>query len=540
MNPNAPTFNPSASVFVPSFAAPKTEEPKEEEAPENWDQEEEEEKTVKETEKKVEEIKIEDESPKKPKEDTKESKIELDHIDGEEELLAEMELEAAREEEEQRKKLLERGSLKKHVNIVFMGHVDAGKSTLSGHIMYLTGMVDDRTLEKYEREAKEKNRESWKFAWALDTTADERAKGKTEECGRGYFETENKRFTILDAPGHKGFIPYMIGGASQADVGVLVISARKGEFETGFMGGGQTREHAVLARTSGVRHLFVLVNKMDDPTVEWDKARYDEILKELFPFLKSVGFNPKKDVVTLPVSGLSGANLKEAVSPSVCKWASEYSPFLTLLDEIKPPERLVDAPMRLPIIDKYREMGTVVMGKLESGTIAKGEKLVMMPNRVTVEVLDLTLESFPIEVAEPGDNVKIKLKGVEEEDIRPGFVLCPQKNLVHYVSSFVAQIIILEHKSIITAGYSCMLHIHAAQEECSLDLLIAEVDKKTNEVKQKRPKFVKAGSTVRAKLSVAQPICAEAFKDFQQLGRFILRDEGKTIGIGVVLKLLHE
>lgn len=166
-------------------------------------------------------------------------------------------------------------SHKEHLNIVFIGHVDAGKSTIGGQIMYLTGMVDKRTLEKYEREAKEKGRESWYLSWALDTNEEEREKGKTVECGRAFFETEKKRFTILDAPGHKSFVPNMISGATQADLAVLVISARKGEFETGFDRGGQTREHAMLAKTAGIKHLIILVNKMDDPTVNWDEGRYD-------------------------------------------------------------------------------------------------------------------------------------------------------------------------------------------------------------------------------------------------------------------------
>lgn len=189
---------------------------------------------------------------------------------------------------------------KEHVNVVFIGHVDAGKSTIGGQIMYLTGMVDKRTLEKYEREAKEKNRETWYLSWALDTNQEERDKGKTVEVGRAYFETEKKHFTILDAPGHKSFVPNMIGGASQADLAVLVISARKGEFETGFEKGGQTREHAMLAKTAGVKHLIVLINKMDDPTVNWSNERYEECKEKLVPFLKKVGFNPKRTFTSCP------------------------------------------------------------------------------------------------------------------------------------------------------------------------------------------------------------------------------------------------
>lgn len=182
---------------------------------------------------------------------------------------------------------------KEHVNLIFIGHVDAGKSTLGGSILYATGMVDERTMEKYKKEAKEAGRETWYLSWALDLTKEERAKGKTVEVGRGFFETEKRRYTILDAPGHKTFVPNMIGGASQADVGVLVISARKGEYETGFEKGGQTREHAMLAKTQGVNKLIVVVNKMDDPTVEWSKERYDECTTKLKTFLKATGYDPK-------------------------------------------------------------------------------------------------------------------------------------------------------------------------------------------------------------------------------------------------------
>lgn len=211
-------------------------------------------------------------------------------------------------------------SKKEHINVVFIGHVDAGKSTIGGQIMSLTGMVDKRTLEKYEREAREKSRESWYLSWALDTNQEERDKGKTVEVGRAFFETECKHFTILDAPGHKSFVPNMIGGAAQADLAVLVLSARKGEFETGFDRGGQTREHAMLAKTAGVKHLVVLVNKMDDPTVNWDEGRYNECRDKIMPYLRKLGFNLQKDLTFMPVSGLVGTGLKVRIRRrcSVC------------------------------------------------------------------------------------------------------------------------------------------------------------------------------------------------------------------------------
>uniref|UniRef100_A0A8C7UVE2 G1 to S phase transition 1 n=1 Tax=Oncorhynchus mykiss TaxID=8022 RepID=A0A8C7UVE2_ONCMY len=406
---------------------------------------------------------------------------------------------------------------KEHVNVVFIGHVDAGKSTIGGQIMYLTGMVEKRTLEKYEREAKEKNRETWYLSWALDTNQEERDKGKTVEVGRAYFETEKKHFTILDAPGHKSFVPNMIGGASQADLAVLVISARKGEFETGFEKGGQTREHAMLAKTAGVKHLIVLVNKMDDPTVNWSLERYEECKEKLVPFLKKVGFNPKKDIYFMPF------NL-----PSVpCRNLPSFN-------------RITDGPVRLPIVDKYKDMGTVILGKLESGFIAKAQQLVMMPNRHTVEVLSLLSDEVETDEAVPGENLKLRLKGIEEEEILPGFILCNAENLCHSGRTFDAQIVIIEHKSIICPGYNAVLHIHTCIEEVQITALICLVDKKTGEKSKTRPRFVKQDQVCIARLRCAGTICLETFKDFPQMGRFTLRDEGKTIAIGKVLKLVPE
>ncbi|KAM6407632.1 eukaryotic peptide chain release factor GTP-binding subunit ERF3A [Rhynochetos jubatus] len=426
---------------------------------------------------------------------------------------------------------------KEHVNVVFIGHVDAGKSTIGGQIMYLTGMVDKRTLEKYEREAKEKNRETWYLSWALDTNQEERDKGKTVEVGRAYFETEKKHFTILDAPGHKSFVPNMIGGASQADLAVLVISARKGEFETGFEKGGQTREHAMLAKTAGVKHLIVLINKMDDPTVNWSNERYEECKEKLVPFLKKVGFNPKKDIHFMPCSGLTGANLKE--QSEFCPWYIGL-PFIPYLDNLPNFNRSVDGPIRLPIVDKYKDMGTVVLGKLESGSICKGQQLVMMPNKHNVEVLGILSDDVETDSVAPGENLKIRLKGIEEEEILPGFILCDPNNLCHSGRTFDAQIVIIEHKSIICPGYNAVLHIHTCIEEVEITALICLVDKKTGEKSKTRPRFVKQDQVCIARLRTAGTICLETFKDFPQMGRFTLRDEGKTIAIGKVLKLVPE
>jgi peptide chain release factor subunit 3 len=280
--------------------------------------------------------------------------------------------------------------------------------------MYLTGMVDKRTLEKYEREAKEKNRESWYLSWALDTNQEERDKGKTVEVGRAFFETEKKHFIILDAPGHRGFVPNMIGGASQADIAVLVISARRGEFETGFERGGQTREHAMLVKTAGVKYLIVLVNKMDDSTVNWDQARYDDIKDKLTPYLKKCGFQPGKDTHFMPCSGFTGAFIKEPLDESVCPWYRGPC-FIEYLESLPTMNRAGNGPVRMPLIDKYKDMGTVVMGKIESGMVRLNDKLCVMPNRQKVEVVNIYCEEDETDSAICGENVKLKLKGVEEE-----------------------------------------------------------------------------------------------------------------------------
>lgn len=402
--------------------------------------------------------------------------------------------------------------------------------------MYLTGQVDKRTLEKYEREAKEKNRETWYLSWALDTNQEERDKGKTVEVGRASFETLKKRFTILDAPGHAGFVPNMISGAAQADIGVLVISARKGEFETGFERKGQTREHAMLAKTAGVKHLVVLINKMDDHTVGWSEDRYEECKTKLTPFLKKVGFNPKTDIFFIPVSGLAGFNLKERAGTEVCPWYSGPA-FIPYLDDLPPLSREDSGPFRMPIADKYKDMGTIVMGKVESGGVTKGASLLLMPNRVTVEVLGIMRVEEEVPAAFSGDNIKLKLRGVEEEDILPGFVLCEPSLPCHVGSKFEAQIVILEHKSIICAGYGAVLHIHNVVEEVQITQLKALVDRKTGKRVAQRPRFVKQDQIVIACLQTSGVICLETFKEFPQMARFTLRDEGKTIAIGKVLKL---
>lgn len=427
---------------------------------------------------------------------------------------------------------------KEHVNIIFIGHVDAGKSTLGGQLLIQTGMVDERTLEKYKNDAKNAGRETWYISWVMDLNKEERAKGKTIEVGRGFFETTKRRYTILDAPGHKTYVPNMLSGASQADIAVLVISARKGEFETGFEKGGQTQEHAMLIKTTGAKELVVAVNKMDDPTVEWSKERYDEIVGKLKPYLKKrIGL----DSTFLPLSAQTGFGVKERIPDSAAKWFSGPS-LLEHLDGMSKIQRNVNAPFMMPVGAKYRDLGTMIEGRIEAGVIQKSSNYIMMPNKEEVGISALygeTEEEIPHATA--GDQVRIRLRGIEEEDIMPGFVLCSPKRLVHCVKEFEAQISIVELKSIMSAGFNCVLHVHAATEEVTFAALLHKLEPKTGRKSKKPPPFAAKGQNIIARLQVTSgggKVCVERFEDYPQLGRFTLRDQGQTIAVGKITKLI--
>ena len=439
------------------------------------------------------------------------------------------------------------GDPREHLTLVFIGHVDAGKSTLSGNILYLTDNVDKRTIERYEKEAKERNRDSWFLAFIMDTNEEERAKGKTVEVGKAHFSTEAKRYTIMDAPGHKNYVPNMIQGASQADVGILVISARKGEFETGFDRGGQTREHAMLCKTLGVSYLVVAINKMDDPTVQWQKERFDECVNKIRPFLKSCGFVIKKEVKFIPISGLGGANVKDEVSESECDWwkplytsneNNTSSPTLiSLLDTLEMTGRDPDLPLRIPVLDRYTDRGTIAMGKVESGTIRPGMKVIVMPTNNTYKVDEVWANEDPVSGARPGENVLVKLNGARTEDIRKGFVICSSPPC-RAVDKLICQIAIAdmpENQKIMTSGFQCMFHAHTSEEECTISKIFETTNAKGIVVKNAR--FAGVGMRAIVMLELAQTVSLEEYDVMAFLGRFTLRTEGKTVAIGKITKL---
>lgn len=436
-----------------------------------------------------------------------------------------------------------------HLNLVFIGHVDAGKSTLSGSILYTMGMVDTRTIEKFEREAKQRNRESWFLAFIMDTSEEERAKGKTVEVGRAHFDTEVNRYTILDAPGHKNYVPNMIQGCCQADVGVLVISARKGEFETGFEKGGQTREHALLAKTLGVQHLVVVVNKMDDPTVNWSKDRYEECVGKLKPYLKTCGYVIKTEVKFIPISGLSGDNLKNEVSSSSCSWWKEYystglhntsdKTLISCLDNLSIAGRNANGPLRMPVLDRFYDRGAVVMGKVESGTLKTGSNVLVSPTKKTAKVDSIYIGETKVLSAKPGENVQLRL-GLNIEDFQKGYVLCTSNNVTPTVKGLkclVSLVDMLEHRPLLSPGYDCVLHVHTVEIEVTVSHLLCVIESGGKKVK--RP-YARQGQLCQLALKFSSGLstCVEKFDDFPALGRITLRDEGKTIAIGKVLECL--
>lgn len=401
--------------------------------------------------------------------------------------------------------------------------------------MLQTGQIDDRTVEKYEKEAKEKNRESWWIAYIMDTSEEERIKGKTVECGRAHFETREKRYTILDAPGHKNYVPYMISGASQADVACLIISARSGEFEAGFNRGGQTCEHVQLANTLGIKHLVLVINKMD--CCNWNKERYIEILNKMKPFLKSCGYK-WNSIKHIPVSSQKGINIVKPIHNEECPWYKEGT-FISILDNLKKIKRDKKSYLRIPIMDRYRDMGMIMaIGKVESNFIQLGDNLLCMPNGQIGEVCKLMIDNEQVKIADTGENVLVGLKGISEKDIFGGSVLCELKNFCPkaiIVQSQIQLLQLISHKPIFSIGYQAIFHTHNLAIECTVLSIPHKIQKKTKK-KSKRPvSFLKSNEPGIVEFKLSQPSCIEKFSTYPQLGRFTVRDEGKTIAIGKVI-----
>ena len=435
------------------------------------------------------------------------------------------------------------GKEKTHVNVVVIGHVDSGKSTTTGHLIYKCGGIDKRTIEKFEKEAAELGKGSFKYAWVLDKLKAERERGITIDIALWKFETPKYHVTVIDAPGHRDFIKNMITGTSQADCAILIIAGGTGEFEAGISKDGQTREHALLAYTLGVKQLIVAVNKMD--SVKWDKNRFEEIIKETSNFVKKVGYNPKT-VPFVPISGWNGDNMIEASTncPWYKGWEKETKSgkvtgktLLEAIDAIEPPTRPTDKPLRLPLQDVYKigGIGTVPVGRFETGIIKAGMVVTFAPAGVTTEVKSVEMHHEQLAEGVPGDNVGFNVKNVSVKEIRRGNVCGDSKNdPPKGCDSFNAQVIVLNHPGQISAGYSPVLDCHTAHIACKFDTLVEKIDRRTGKKLEENPKFVKSGDAAIVKMVPTKPMCVEAFTDYPPLGRFAVRDMRQTVAVGVI------
>ncbi|KAI2463578.1 elongation factor 1-alpha [Annulohypoxylon bovei var. microspora] len=432
---------------------------------------------------------------------------------------------------------------KTHINVVVIGHVDSGKSTTTGHLIYQCGGIDKRTIEKFEKEAAELGKGSFKYAWVLDKLKAERERGITIDIALWKFETPKYYVTVIDAPGHRDFIKNMITGTSQADCAVLIIAAGTGEFEAGISKDGQTREHALLAYTLGVKQLIVAINKMD--TTKWSEDRFNEIIKETSNFIKKVGYNPKT-VAFVPISGFHGDNMLAASTN--CPWYKGWEKegkggkvtgktLLEAIDAIEPPKRPTDKPLRLPLQDVYKigGIGTVPVGRIETGIIKPGMVVTFAPAGVTTEVKSVEMHHEQLAEGVPGDNVGFNVKNVSVKEIRRGNVAGDSKNDPPAgCDDFTAQVIVLNHPGQVGAGYAPVLDCHTAHIACKFAELLEKIDRRTGKSVENSPKFIKSGDAAIVKMIPSKPMCVEAFTDYPPLGRFAVRDMRQTVAVGVI------
>jgi elongation factor 1-alpha len=419
------------------------------------------------------------------------------------------------------------------MNLVVIGHVDAGKSTATGHLIYKCGGIDKRTIEKFEKEAAEMGKASFKYAWVLDKLKAERERGITIDIALWKFESPKSVFTIIDAPGHRDFIKNMITGTSQADAAILVIASGQGEFEAGISKEGQTREHALLAFTLGVKQMIVACNKMDDKSVNYSKDRYEEIMKEVSAYLKKVGYNVEK-VKFVPISGWNGDNMLEP-SPNM-PWYKGPT-LLAALDALEAPTRPVDKPLRLPLQDVYKigGIGTVPVGRVETGIMKPGDVVVFAPAGVTTEVKSIEMHHESLPEATPGDNVGFNVKNISVKDVKRGFVCGNTKqDPPKGCDFFTAQVIVLNHPGQIGNGYAPVLDCHTSHIACKFQEIESKIDRRSGKELEKEPKAIKTGDAAIVKMVPQKPMCVESFTEYPPLGRFAVRDMRQTVAVGVI------
>ncbi len=420
---------------------------------------------------------------------------------------------------------------KTHINLVFIGHVDHGKSTTVGRLLFDTKNIDEAAMRKLKEKAEELGKGGFEFAFVMDNLKEERERGVTIDLAHKKFESPKYYFTIIDAPGHKDFIKNMITGASQADAGVLVVAANDGVM-------AQTKEHVFLSRTLGVDQLIVAVNKMD--MKEYSEERFNQVKTDVSALLKTVGYNPEK-IQFVPLASLPGDNI--AKKTEKMSWYKGPC-LLEAMDSLSQPEKPVDLPLRLPIQDVYNitGIGVVPVGRVETGIMKVGDKITVVPARegkgVTGEVKSIEMHHEQMQQAEPGDNVGFNVRGLGKNDIARGDVLGPVDNVPTVAKEFTAQLVVLNHPSVITVGYTPVFHIHTAQVACQVTAIEKQLNPATGEVLKENPDFIKNGDAAIVKIKPIQPLCIEKQKVIPQMARFAVRDSGSTVAAGMCIDLV--
>jgi elongation factor 1-alpha len=428
---------------------------------------------------------------------------------------------------------------KEHMNCIIIGHIDHGKSTMMGHVLVAAGAVSDKELRDMEKLAQELDRPSWKFAYFMDRLMEERKRGITIDLAFKKFDTENYYFTIIDAPGHADFVKNMITGASQADCAILVVSAKTSEFASGLSANGQTREHAFLAKTLGVNQLIVALNKFDDDVIKYSEDRYNEVKAEISKLLKTVGYKTD-EIAFVPISALIGDNLKDP-SPNM-PWYKGPT-ILQALDNLKVPPKPVEKDLRIPVQDVYKikGAGTVPVGRVETGKMQIGDKIIINPGEIKAEIRSIEMHHEAMKTAQAGDNIGFNLRGVESKAIKRGDVVglasAPPK-VVTPEQGIITQVIVIWHPTALSINYTPVVHLHTAQIAMRFVELQKKMDPKTGETIEENPQYLKAGDVAIVKLSPTQKVCIEKFVDFQPLGRMAVRDMGRTVAVGIVKDII--
>jgi len=420
---------------------------------------------------------------------------------------------------------------KPHLNLVVIGHVDHGKSTTVGRLLYETGVIPAHVIEKYKEEATKIGKATFEYAWVMDRLKEERERGLTIDIAHRKFETDKFYFTIIDAPGHRDFVKNMITGASQADAALLIVDVGQRDEKGGLM--PQTKEHVFLAWTLGIKQLAIGINKID--SANYAQAKFEETKKLVEGLLKVVGFKTEQ-VPFVPISGLKGDNIKEK-SKNMPWWTGPT--LLEAINSFKEPEKPTTLPLRIPVQDVYSitGIGTVPVGRVETGILKPGDKVIFMPSGAVGEVKSIEMHHENMAQAVPGDNIGFNVRGVGKEDITRGDVCGPVDKPPTVAKEFTAQIIILQHPTAITVGYTPVFHAHTAQIACKFVELISKIDPKTGNIVEKNPTFLKTGDAGVVRIEPTRPMVVEKYKEIPQLGRFAIRDMGQTVAAGMVVNI---